>query len=134
MAKVSGIVSSVIVDDASGTPRTISGDVTSVQLGTPTNLQDVTGLDKSAIERLSLLRDFTANLTGVANFASNQEHDVFKASPTGTRTVALGLANAAATLTFEARLGDYTFSRGQDGSLTYTASLMNADGNVGVWS
>jgi hypothetical protein len=134
MAKVTGIVSSLSVDDASGTPRTISTDATQVSIATPTNQQDVTGLDKSAIERLGLLKDATITVTGVADFATNMEHDVFKASPAGTRTVAIGLANAAATLTLEANLQDYSFSRGQGGELTYTATLVNADGNAPVWS
>lgn len=134
MSKVTGIVSSLSVDDASGTPQTISDDATQVSIANSQGQQDVTGLDKSAIERLGLLIDCTISVTGVADFGSNKEHDVFKASPSGTRTVAIGLANSAATLTLEANLQDYGFARNQNGELTYTATLVNADGNAPVWS
>lgn len=136
MAKVTGIVSSLSVDDASGTPRTISDDSTQVTIATPRNQQDVTGLDKTAIERLGLLYDATITVTGVADFATNKEHDVFKADPAGsaTRTVAIGLSNSAATLTLECNLQDYGYTRAQDGSLVFTATLVNADGNPAVWT
>lgn len=136
MAKVSGIVSSLSVDDASGTPRTISDDTTSVTIATPRNQQDVTGLDKTAIERLGLLYDATITVSGVADFAVNKAHDVFKADPAGsaTRTVVIGLANAAATLTLEANLSDFGYTRAQDGSLVYTATLVNANGVPAAWT
>lgn len=134
MAKVSGIVSALSVDDASGTPRTISDDTTQVTISTPTNMQDVTGLDKTAVERLGLLQDATITVTGVADFAANKEHDVFKASPAGTRTTVITLANSAATLTLETRLSDFGYTRGQDGSLIFTATLLNSDGVPAVWS
>jgi hypothetical protein len=41
-------------------------------------VQDITGLDKSANERLLLLADFSISLAGVFNDASNMSHDVFK--------------------------------------------------------
>lgn len=136
MSKVTGIVSSLSVDDASGTPRTISDDTTQVTIAIPRGQQDVTGLDKAALERLGLLYDCTITVTGVADFATNKEHDVFKADPaaSATRTVAVGLANSAATLTIEANLQDYGFSRNQNGELTFTATLVNADGNEPAWT
>jgi hypothetical protein len=134
MSKVSGIVSSLSVDDSTGTPQTISDDTTQVTISIPRGQQDVTGLDKVAVERLGLLYDCTITVTGVADFGANKEHAVFKADPTGTRTVAVGLANAAATLTAECNLSDYTFTRAQDGSLTYTATLVNANGAQPVWT
>lgn len=134
MAKVSGIVSSLTIDDASGTGRDISDDTTQLTISTPRNMQDVTGLDKDSIERIGLLYDATITVSGVADFATNKEHDVFKADPAGTRTVAIGLANSAATLTLEAHLSDYSYSRGADGSLTYSATLVLADGVKPVWT
>jgi len=136
VAKVTGIVSSLSVDDSTGSPQVISDDTTSVTIAIPRGQQDVTGLDKVAIERLGLLYDCTITVTGVADFAANKEHAVFKADPaaSGTRTVAIGLANAAATLTLEANLQDYTFNRTQAGELTYTATLVNANGVAAVWT
>lgn len=136
MAKVSGIVSSLAVDDAAGTPQTISDDTTQLTISTPQNQQDTTGLDKTAIERLGLLMDATYTITGVADFAAGKEHDVFKANPAANafRTVTAVLANSAATLSAECNLQDYGYTRGQDGSLIFTATLVNADGNPAQWS
>ena len=138
MGKVSGIVSSVSVDDASGTPQDISDDVTQIQLGTPYNLQDVTGLDVAAIQRLTLLADATVALTGVADFSANMWNDVFKAEPAGppanVRTVALSFANAAASLSMEMVSGGQSYNRGQDGSLTCTVTLSLADGTIPAWT
>jgi hypothetical protein len=134
MAKVSGITSTVNIDDSAGTARDISADVLSIQMGTPTNLQDVSSIDLSAVQRIALRKDYTLQLTGAANFAANASHDVFKASPAGTRTVAVGLASAAATLTAEMVLGDFSYNLGADGSLTWSATLSNGDGSTPVWS
>src|SRR5262249_49351406 len=60
MAKATGIGwTTLSVDDSSGTPVVIKNDVTNLQFATPRGVQDVTGVDKSAIERLLLLADFS---------------------------------------------------------------------------
>ena len=66
-------------------------DFTNIAFTTPRAVQDVTGLDKTAIERLLLLADFTCTLNGVFNAAANQAHDVFKTVPSTSvaRTVTL---------------------------------------------
>ena len=81
MAKESGLGMSVIIDDSGGSARTISNDITSIDIATPREEQDITGLDKSARERLLLLADFTVAIAGVFNDASNMSHDVFKTVP-----------------------------------------------------
>lgn len=131
MAVVSGIVSALSVDDSSGTPVDISSYVTQLNVGTPTNLQDITTLDKHAIARLALLKDFT--VSGTYAFGT-VPLNVFKADPAGYRTTVVALANAAATLTFEALLSDHQLTRDQSGYLTGTFTLENGDGAVGVWS
>ena len=50
MAKESGLGMSVIIDDSGGSARTISNDITSIDIATPREEQDITGLDKSARE------------------------------------------------------------------------------------
>ena len=135
MAKVSGITSSVTIDDSAGTGRDISADVLSISIGTPTNLQDVSSIDLASVQRLALRKDYTLGLTGVFDFASNVSHDVFKANPSGDlRTVVVALASDAATLTAEMVLGDYTLDVGTDGSGTWSATLSNGDGSTPVWS
>jgi hypothetical protein len=70
MAKQSGLGwTTCSVDDAAGVVRTIINDVTNLQFATPRGVQDITGIDKSAYERLLLLADFSITLNIVANFA-----------------------------------------------------------------
>ena len=78
MAKESGLGMTIAVDDSGGSARTISNDITNCDFATPRAVQDITGLDKSANERLLLLADFSVTLNGVFNDASNMSHDVFK--------------------------------------------------------
>ena len=140
MAKVSGITTSVTCDDASGTGRDISNDITSFNVSTPRGEQDITGLDKSAVERLLLLADGNITMNGVFNSASNKSHDVFKTVPTqsgsgtgSTRTVVI-VYPGTITLTLEVILTDYQVSRGQDGSLTWSVPGSLANGTAPTWS
>lgn len=135
MGKVSGLGMSVTVDDAAGDGKAISNDVTSINFGTPRGVQDVTGLDKSAIERILLLADGNVSLTGVFNASAGMSHDVFKtvATSDATRTVVIGLPGAV-TLTMEMVFAEYSLSRAQDGSLTWSASGQLANGTAPAWA
>lgn len=136
MAKQSGLGDYLAVDDNGGTLRDISNDIVSHTLNLPQNLQDVTGLDKSAMERLGLLRDGTVELSGVFNATANASHDVFK-NEANVRTLDYrigGNSSGNPKLTMEMRVGAYNISRGADGSLTWTASLSLADGTVPTWT
>src|SRR3990172_8008467 len=95
MAKESGLASTCSVDDSGGTLRDISNDVTSITLNTPSGIQDVTGLDKSAMERLLLLADGSGSINGVFNDAATTgSHTVLK----NYRTILAG--QVGRTLTF----------------------------------
>lgn len=50
--KVSGLGATVSVDDGSGSLQAITNDVTEFSISTPIALQDITGVDKLAHERL----------------------------------------------------------------------------------
>ena len=79
IAKESGLGwTTLSVDDASASPQAIKNDVTNFEFATPRAVQDVTGVDKSAFERLLLLADFSCTFNGVFNDAANQSHAVFK--------------------------------------------------------
>ena|SRR3990167_317040 len=139
MAKESGIGMTVTVDAADGTGDDLSNDITSVQISTPRGMQDITGLDKSAIERLLLLADGTITLTGVFNDATDKSHVAFKTAPTqaatgtgSTRTVVIAISGQ--TLTIECVIQDYALSRAQDGSFVWTATLLCANGTAPTWS
>lgn len=139
MAKTSGLGSVVKVDDSGGTARTISNDITNYQFSTPRAVQDVTGVDKSANERILLLADYSVTFNGVANFATNLSHDVFKtiSSTSVNRTVELdpiGTTTGNPLLTNECLLTDYQLTRGNSGELTWQVPGSLADGTVPTWS
>lgn len=140
MAKVSGLTTSVTIDDASGTGRDISNDILSFNVSTPRGTQDITGLDKSAVERILLLADGTISLTVAFNTASNRAHDVFKTVPTqsgtgtgSTRTVVI-VYPGTITLTLEVVFTSYDPARGADGSLIFSVNGELANGTAPTWS
>jgi hypothetical protein len=135
MAKQSGLGwTTASVDDAAGVARAIKNDITDLDCATPRAVQDVTGIDKSAIERLLLLADFSVNLNGVFNPSANQAHDVFKSVPSTSVARTVTLTVGGATLANECLFTDYQLKRGQDGSLVYTAPGVLADGTVPTWA
>ncbi|NUS54141.1 MAG: hypothetical protein HOV66_04660 [Streptomycetaceae bacterium] len=109
-------------------------DVTNLQFATPRTVQDVTGIDKSAMERLLLLADFTITLNGVFNPATNMSHDVFKTIPSTSVTRAVAMTVAAKSLSANVLLTDYPLTRAAGGALTWAVPGSLADGAVPVWS
>lgn len=134
MAKEGGLGASIAVDDSGGVARTISNDITNFTFSTPRGVQDVTGVDKSAIERLLLLADFSFTPNGVFNDASNLSHTVFRTVPSTSvaRTTTINVSGQI--LAGELLYTDYALTRGQDGSLTWTAPGVLADGAVPTWA
>ena len=122
------------VDDSADAVKTIKNDITDFSFATPRGVQDITGVDKSAFERLLLLADFSITLNGVFNDGSGQEHDVFKtvSSTSVARTVTLVVSSQ--TLANETLFTDYSLTRGADGAFTWTAPGVLADGTVPTWS
>jgi hypothetical protein len=134
MAKESGLGMSVIIDDSGGSARTISNDITSIDISTPREEADITGLDKSAHERLLLLADFSVSISGVFNDASNMSHDVFStvSSTSVARTTTTAISGQ--TLPGELFYTDYGVARGGDGSLVWSAPGALAGGVVPTWA
>jgi len=131
MAKQSGLGwTTYSVDDAAGVVRTIINDVTNLQFATPRGVQDITGIDKSAYERLLLLADFSITLNIVANFAANQSHDVFKTVPSTSVNRTTTLTVAGKTLANEVLYTDYPLQRSNSGELTASVPGVLADGTV----
>ena len=126
----------VAVDDSAGTARVISNDVTSISISTPRGVQDITGLDKSGIERLLLLSDGTVSISGVYNTAAlTGSHTVLKtiSSNSALRTVTLTPTGGSA-LAMEMVGVSYDLARAQSGELTFTAEFQLADGAAPTWS
>lgn len=136
MAKESGLGwTTLTVEDGGGSSaRDIRNDVTNLQFSTPKGVQDVTGIDKSAMERLLLLADFSITLNGVFNDDSNKSHDVFKSVPTGSVARATVINVSGQQLTNEVLYTDYALTRAADGSLTWQAPGVLADGTVPAWT
>lgn len=135
MAKENGLGwTTLSVDDSGGTVRAIKNDITNFEFATPRGVQDITGVDKSAMERLLLLADFSITLNGVFNDAANQAHDVFKTVPSTSVARTVTLAVSGQTLPNECLFTDYALTRAADGSLTFSAPGVLSDGTVPTWA
>ena len=133
MAKTSGLAwTTCSLDDSAGTPVVIKNDVTDLSFATPRGVQDITGIDKSAFERLLLLADFTVDLKGVFNSATS--HTALKTVPSTSVNRTLSLTVAGATLNNEVIITDYALSRSSSGELTWSAPGVLSDGTAPVWS
>jgi len=122
------------VDNSSGSANAIKNDITNFTFATPRGVQDVTGLDKSAYERLLLLADGTVNLNGVFNDAANMSHDTFKTVPSTSVNRTTTITVSGNTLAMEMLYTDYNLTRAASGELTWTASGVFADGTVPTWA
>ena len=133
MPKQSGLgITTLSVDDSGGNVRAIKNDFRSFELSTPRAVQEVTGVDKSAIERIHLLADLSITLNIAAfNPDTNASHDVFS-DLSNARTVTL--THAAKTLAPEVLFTDYPLSRGDDGSLVAAVPGVLSNGTVPTWT
>ena len=113
MAKESGIVAIVAVDDSGGSARTISNDITDFSISTPRNMITITGLDKLAEERAQGLADFSLTLNGVFDDGSNLAHAVFATVPSSS---------------------DYAITRSAAAELTWSAPGVLTGGVVPTWA
>lgn len=136
MAKESGLAwTRLDIDDSGGVAQDLREDVTNFEFSTPRGVQDVTGIDKSAMERLLLLADFSITLNGVFDDdTSDSVHDAFAdvASTSVARTV--GITVSAQILNNECLFTDYALTRAADGSLTFTVPGVLSDGTVPTWT
>lgn len=135
VAKQSGLgMTALSVDDGAGTPQAIVNQFTNFEFSTPRGVQDVTGVDKSAIERILLLADFSITLNGVFDVAANQSHDVFKTIPSTSTVRTITITQSAKTLAVEALLTDYALTRAESGELTWSVPGVLANGAVPTWA
>lgn len=137
--KESGLAwTSMSIDDSGGTLRDIRNDITNFQFATPRAVQDVTGIDKSAMERLLLLADFSATWNGVFNDATNASHDVFKTVPSTSVAREILLVVSGQTLgttpQITVMLTDYALTRADSGELTWSVPGVLANGEIPTWT
>lgn len=125
MSKVSGLTTAVTVAG-----NVISNDVGSLTVNTPSGVQDVTGLDKSAMEKIMLRADCTGTLNFFYNTAASMSHATLKTP--GSKTFVIAFPGA--TLTFTAVTTDYALSMNADGSLTGSAPWELSSGTAAAWT
>lgn len=133
MAKETGLGWTTFdVDDEAGTAQDIRAATNSLEFSTPVNLLEVTGLDKSAMERLQGLYDFQATANGTWDDATaDSPHDVF-ADLSNVRTWAIVVSGQS--LSNEVLISDYALNRGNDGSFTWSAPAALANGTIPNWT
>jgi|HubBroStandDraft_5_1064220.scaffolds.fasta_scaffold00014_51 hypothetical protein len=137
MAKTGGLGEVITVQDASASAQTITNDITNWTLSTPRAVQDVTGVDKSANERILLLADISMTYNGVFNYASDMSHEVFATVPSTSvpRVNTLQPTNQTEpNLTFTCIFTDYQLTRAATGELTWQVPGSGSNGAVPTWS
>ncbi|MGH7774466.1 MAG: hypothetical protein ACREQA_19760 [Candidatus Binatia bacterium] len=126
MAKQTGMGDNFYVDGVD-----LSGDINSFsRIGGGINTQDVTGINKEAIERLGLLRDGGMAFVAYFNDATGQAHLNLRTLPTTDRIMtycrSTTLGKPAASL--NAKQLNYDGNRNNDGSL-----LFNSEGQANTF-
>lgn len=135
MAKQTGLAwPTLSIDDAAGAVKDLRNDFTNFNFATPRGVQDVTGIDKSAFERLLLLADMSIQVNGVFNPTADRAHAVFKTVSSTAVARTTSIAIASQTLAPELLYTDYALTRAQSGEFTFTAPGVLADGTVPTWS
>jgi hypothetical protein len=122
MPKLTGLSGTLKVTDAATTYRDIGTDITNYTFSTPRGLEDTTGMNKFANERLLLLTDFTVTFNGIFDNDPNLSHSVFS-TVTGTPII-----------TVNCLITDYQITRANTAELTWQVPASLADGNVPVWA
>jgi hypothetical protein len=122
------------VDDATNAQQAIKNDFTDLSFTTPRAVQDVTGIDKSAHERLLLLADFTISMKGVFDGAANMAHAVFSTIPSTSVARLITMVVNSKTLAPTCLLTDYPLTRAPGGEFTFDVPGVLSSGVVPTWS
>ena len=121
------------VSDSTGTTQIdIRNDCTDLAFATPRGIQDTTGIDKSAHERLLLLADFSITPKGVFNAAVS--HAVFATVPSTSVVRPTIITVNTKNLQANCLYSDYQLTRNPTGELLWQAPGALADGAVPTWS
>lgn len=134
MPKQSGLGAAFSVEESDGsTARVISNDITNWALATPRGVQETTGIDKSAKERILLHADLSYTLNGVYNPTAQKSHAVFRTvSSTDTQRTTICTIGAE-SVTSQVLYTDYGVTRAADGTLVWAVPGVLADGTVPTW-
>lgn len=117
MAKSSGLGGALWVDEF-----ILSNDIQQVSTAGGPAALDVTGIDKSAFERIGGLRDGTLDLTAFFNTTAGQAHPVLSPLPLTDTVVSYAVTASAvgdAAVSLIAKQINYDGSRAADGMFTF---------------
>lgn len=131
MAKASGIGDRLYIDGYD-----LSGDIGSVDtIADRGNLLEVTGIDKSAVERIVGLGDGEITFTAYFNDAAGAAHARLKTRGTGNHVVQYhhGSSLGGASVQLTGKQVDYSGDRASDGSLQLGVQVMGSDGEGLSW-
>ena len=121
------------VSDSTGTnPIDIRDDTTELAFATPRGVQDVTGLDVAAHQRLLLLADFSITPKGVFN--PSVSHAVFATVPSTSVNRPTAITVNGKNISANCLYSDYSITRSNTGELTWQAPGSLADGATPTWS
>jgi hypothetical protein len=116
---------------------TLGNDIGAIdEIGGGTDTLDVTGLDKSAYERIGGIRDGRMAFTAYFNPAANKAHARLKTLATTDSIVTLALTSAvgsvgAPSVSLVAKQINYDGSRADDGSFTFKVEAQSNGYGVG---
>lgn len=123
MTKQSGLGDNFYVDGFD-----ISGDVASLEtISVARATLDMTGIDKSAMERVHGLGTGEMSFSTRFNDATGQQHPVLK-NPPATNSILTyfrGTAIGSPAASLQAKRVSYDFTRGDDGSLTFNVQALS---------
>ncbi len=135
MAKISGLPVTITIQNSSAVAKDVSNDIGDIVLDLPFATQDVTGLDKSAHERLALLADTKLTGKGFHNNATDRLHPVLTVGQTTPRQVVITFpGGAGAVMTFTGLVASYKLTRAASGALTPDFTIELSNGTVGAWT
>lgn len=136
MAKSAGFLTSLTVQDNSASAKDITNDVTDISITLNQNQIDISGLDKTAMERMNLRGDFSITLNGIVNPSSNKSHDVFKTVHLSTAVARQMVMTTVAgpILTATMLFANYTVTPGADGSLKWSVTGNCSSGTTAAWT
>lgn len=133
MAKETGLGwTTLTVENAAAAAQDIRNDITNFDLAMPYNTQEVTGVDKFAVERLALLADLSGTLNGVFNPSANRIHDVMSGDLRIPREMVMVVS--AQSLTNNVLFTDYALTRAAGGEFTTSSPYVLQDGTVPTWA
>jgi hypothetical protein len=123
MAKASGLGDHLLIGGVD-----LSGDIGSVgKIAGGCSVLNVTGIDKSAYERLAALRTGEINFNAFFNKTAGQAHKTLSTLPTtdviGTYVHGTAIGGTSASLV--AKQVDYNPTRATDGAFTFSTSMLS---------